>query len=182
MLIQQLVNYYGYEYQEICRMNISLINVLSKEEVLVEMKNAKEQKRKHFFFKHRLANNEIRNVEVYSGPVQLGETKLLYSIIHDISDRKEAEEIILRTNRLYAVISQVNQAIIRIKNREQLFEEICQVTVEHGKFQLAWIGFVDEVTGIVQPVVFKGHEDGYLSEIRAGNWLIQPLCYCSVFL
>ncbi|MEI7422321.1 MAG: ATP-binding protein [Prolixibacteraceae bacterium] len=166
--------YYGYEYKVICGMNIAEINVLSKEEVLAEMKSAKEQKRKHFYFRHRLANNEIRDVEVYSGPVQFGETKLLYSIIHDISDRKQTEDSIIRANRLFAVISQVNQAIVRIKDRKQLFEEICQVTVEHGKFQLAWIGFVDEGTGIVKPVVFKGHEDGYLSEIKPVRLTEEP--------
>ena len=48
---------------------------------------AVQEKRKHFNFTHRLANNEIRHVEVYSGPICIQGRKLLYSIIHDITDK-----------------------------------------------------------------------------------------------
>jgi PAS domain S-box-containing protein len=56
------------------------------------MERAKSEKRHHFFFRHRLANEEIREVEVYSGPIRLHGKELLYSIIHDITERKWMEE------------------------------------------------------------------------------------------
>ena len=45
-----------------------------------------------FEFVHRLADGSTRDVEVYSGPIRLGGRELLFSIIHDISERKRAEE------------------------------------------------------------------------------------------
>jgi len=52
---------------------------------------ARTEKRNYFIFKQRLANGSIRNVEVYSSPLVVAGKTLLYSIIHDISDRKQTE-------------------------------------------------------------------------------------------
>lgn len=84
----------------------------------------------------------------------------------DITEQKKSEEAIVRLNRLYAVISQVNQAILRTKNKYQLLEDICSISIEFGKFRMAWIGVVDEKTKKVIPITIKGTEDNYLSLIR----------------
>jgi len=85
-------NYYGYKKNELKDMHIQDINVLSKEQVFKEMQNAKTESRNYFNFLHRLANGEIRDVEVFSGPITIGNEKVLYSIIHDISARKLIEK------------------------------------------------------------------------------------------
>ena len=54
--------------------------------------------------------------------------------------RKQNELKISNLSRLYATLSQVNQAILQVKERGQLFHTICRVAVEYGKFGLAWIG------------------------------------------
>ncbi|MCX6120148.1 MAG: PAS domain S-box protein [Ignavibacteriales bacterium] len=84
----------------------------------------------------------------------------------NITERKRAEEKIQRANRVYAVISQIYQAIVRTRDKDKLFEEVCHIAVENGKFKMAWIGIVDEETKLVQPVTFSGVEDGYLSTIK----------------
>lgn len=84
--------YYGWSRSEICAMNISEINTLSNKELKIEMKRAKDLNDQHFIFKHKLSNNEVRDVEVYSGPIQFGNSELLYSIVHDITERKQIEE------------------------------------------------------------------------------------------
>ena len=83
--------YYGYEKDEITNLRIMDINNLPEEQVLAEMKKAELEKRKYFQFHHRLSNGETRDVEVYSGPITLNGEKLLYSIINDISERKQYE-------------------------------------------------------------------------------------------
>jgi PAS domain S-box-containing protein len=84
--------YYGWSHAEICHLNIDEINSLSKEEIAGEMQLAKEEQRNHFFFRHRLATNEIRDVEVYSGPIRFGDETMLYSIVHDVTDKTLIEE------------------------------------------------------------------------------------------
>ncbi|MBN1251479.1 MAG: PAS domain S-box protein, partial [Bacteroidales bacterium] len=90
---QAACNYYGYSYNQLISMNINEINTATKEEIYEQMQKAKKDESKNFFFKHKLANNEIRDVEIYSGKVNYKGQMMLYSIIHDISERKKAEQI-----------------------------------------------------------------------------------------
>ena len=64
-------NYYGYSYEELLNMKIYQINTLTSEELKVEMYNAVQEKRNHFYFKHRLSNGDVRLVEVYSGTITM---------------------------------------------------------------------------------------------------------------
>lgn len=84
--------YYGYPHELLTRMTIAEINTLSPEEIFAEMQKAKEGRKRHFAFRHRLANGEIRDVDVYSGQVVIGGRRLLHTIVHDVSDRKANEE------------------------------------------------------------------------------------------
>ncbi len=65
---------------------------------------------------------------------------------------KVAERKILQLNRVYALLSDVNQAIVRIRDPDELFSEACRIAVETGGFQAAWIGQIEEKTGRLQPV------------------------------
>lgn len=84
-------DFYGYSLEDLKKLKISDINVLSEEKIKEEMLNAHTEKRNYFNFKHRVANGELRDVEVYSSPLTVGGRSLLHSIIHDISDRKKME-------------------------------------------------------------------------------------------
>lgn len=84
-------HYYGWTQEELQNMSVSEINALSPEEVLAEMEKSKKQQNRSFSFIHRLKNGQARHVEVFSGPVTFGERKLLFSIVHDVNDRKMAE-------------------------------------------------------------------------------------------
>ena len=87
--------YYGYSRAEITALKISDINTLTQQEVLREMVNATKENRAHYYFKHRLANGEIRDVEVHSGPINWDGKQLNYSIIHDITARIVAENALI---------------------------------------------------------------------------------------
>jgi PAS domain S-box-containing protein len=74
-----------------------------------------------------------------------------------------AEEEIRRLNRLYDVLSQVNQAIVRIRSREELLSTVCRLVVERGAMDLAWIGWLDPATSRINPIAHFGIENGILS-------------------
>ena len=45
-----------------------------------------------YIFSHRLANGDVRTVEVHSSPIEVKNKKILFSIVHDITERRQAEE------------------------------------------------------------------------------------------
>ncbi|MFZ4398978.1 MAG: PAS domain S-box protein [Bacteroidales bacterium] len=107
--------FYGWSHHAICNKNISEINTLSNEEISAEMQKASNEKRLQFYFNHRLANGEIRNVEVNSGPVQFGDTKLLYSLVHDVTDKKIIEEKLKKSEETYRnLVESISEAIYEI--------------------------------------------------------------------
>ncbi len=83
--------YYGFPLEELKAKKITEINTLTEDQALTEMQLAKAEERRQFYFRHRLAGGEIRDVEVYSGPIIMGEKELLYSIVHDITERTRLE-------------------------------------------------------------------------------------------
>lgn len=85
--------YYGYPCQTITGMRIFDINPMPADLMLKEMAKAKAAKRNYYIFKHRMVTGELRDVEVFTGPIQRQGKTLLFSIIHDVTDRIKAEEM-----------------------------------------------------------------------------------------
>jgi PAS domain S-box-containing protein len=84
----------------------------------------------------------------------------------DVTERKAREREIERLNRLYAALSELNQAVARVKSREELFDEVCRITAERAGFQLVWIGWPDSDTHEVHAVARAGQSGGYLDRVR----------------
>ena len=89
---QAACEFYGYTPAGIRTRTIADINTLPPDEISEEMARAAAQQRSYFVFKHRLSSGSVRDVEVHSGPVNIRGRRLLYSIIHDVTERKHAEE------------------------------------------------------------------------------------------
>jgi len=97
-------DYYGYTRDELLAMKVWDINVRGEDGVRPEMERAKSQEVSYFHFRHMKASGEIRDVEVHSGPIDAGGRKLLYSIIHDVTDRRRAETALQQSEEKYRVI------------------------------------------------------------------------------
>jgi diguanylate cyclase (GGDEF)-like protein/PAS domain S-box-containing protein len=95
-------------------------------------------------------------VELAVVPIAGRVTPTFAGFIRDITQRKLAEERIKRLNRVYAVLSGINAAIVRVRDRPELLEESCRIAVEAGRFVMAWIGVVDHAASVVKPVASAG--------------------------
>jgi PAS domain S-box len=133
-------SFYGYNYPDFITKKISELNILTNEQIHAEMKLAKNEQRNLFYFKHRLADGQIRDVEVYSGPIIYQGKELLYSVIHDITERNRAAEKMKELNHeLENVISERTteleemNAVLEETNAE--LEEI-NAELEEGNRQL----------------------------------------------
>ncbi len=88
--------YYGFTREELKMKKMSEINSTVSEKLNTEMETASPGKSNLYYLKHKLANGDIRDVDVFSGPIQVKGEKLLYSIVHDITERRLAEEQLIR--------------------------------------------------------------------------------------
>ena len=88
-------------------------------------------------------------------------------IARDLSVERAAQSRIDRMNRGYAMLRAVNAAIVRIRERAELFDEACRIAVARGGFRMAWIGIEGPTRR--DPVVVLAHagaESGFLSRVR----------------
>src|SRR5437667_239089 len=57
-----------------------------------------------------------------------------FNTLQDVTAQKRDEERIKRLNRVYAVLSGINSLIVRVRGRDELFREACDLAVQHGNF------------------------------------------------
>ncbi|MFN8469130.1 MAG: PAS domain S-box protein [Caldilineaceae bacterium] len=89
--------YYGWTHEQLCRMTIGDIATTPIAEILAEWNRPYEEQRDHYTFEHRRAEGAVRDVEVYCGPVQVGGRELVCAIMHDITERRQAEQAVVRS-------------------------------------------------------------------------------------
>lgn len=106
-------------------------------------------------------------VEVNARPVVVDGRKHVLSIIRDISLRKMQEEEIARLSRLYFVISQINQILLHVKNRQELFDQVCAVLVKVGGFRVARIDWLEVSSGLLRTAAVAGDHHDLADEISA---------------
>jgi PAS domain S-box-containing protein len=84
--------FYGWKKEEFTQKSVAQINTLPENTVKENLQSAFTSQRNRFEFKHRKKDGQISDVEVFSGPIRLNGKILLYSIIHDITERTRIEE------------------------------------------------------------------------------------------
>jgi PAS domain S-box-containing protein len=89
------LNYYGYSLESLRSLPIEQLNQLTQAEVAAEMQRAKNAHCNYFEFRHRLATGEIRDVEVHASTVTWKGQELLFSIVHDITERKQIDAALI---------------------------------------------------------------------------------------
>ncbi|MDX8341119.1 ATP-binding protein [Draconibacterium sp. IB214405] len=87
--------FYEWSREELRRMTIDEINTYSKEKIDNELRKLRKQGSIRFEFKHRLKNNKIRDVEVFSSIIEIENRAVIHSVIHDITERKKAEKALI---------------------------------------------------------------------------------------
>lgn len=93
--------FYGWSREQLRQMRIQDINPLSSEEIRHKMATVKAGERVHFEFRHRLADGSIRDVSVFSSRIMIKGKALLHSIVHDITEQKQAEKLLREQEQRY---------------------------------------------------------------------------------
>ena len=168
---QAACNFYGWSHEEMIQKKITDINILPQEKTIFNLNQTKALKNNHLFFKHKLANGEIRDVEVYSNTILFGNTTNIYSIIHDITERTQLEEA-LRESEYFFKESQRAASIGSYKTdfvnncweSSEVLDQIFGITNDYNKSLEGWLDLIhpddkDVMTQyILDEVLSKGSE------------------------
>ena len=106
------------------------------------IERAKANKQNYFEFSHRLADGSIRDVEVFSSSIQVNGKLLIHSIVHDVSDRKRAEQEIKQEMSRFESLYRINQ--FSADNIQQLLDFALEEAISLTKSKIGYIFFYDE--------------------------------------
>ena len=95
-------SFYGYNSDQFAGLSVFDINIHPQQEIINKMGEALNVEHALFQFQHRLANSEIRDVEVYCSPVEITKRQFIVSMIHDISERIRLEKRLKKSERQLA--------------------------------------------------------------------------------
>lgn len=110
--------FYGYSRTQLTASKIVDLNGLTLEEAAQEFRRTRETNQQPYLLKHRLANGEIRDVESYAGPIQIGGKTYQFSIVHDITRRKQAEAALQRERNFVSAVLDTVGALVVVLDRD----------------------------------------------------------------
>ncbi len=149
--------FYGYTKGHIRKLQITDLNTQSNRGILSEMRRAQGKDKSHFHFQHRLATGELRDVEVYSGPITVSGRHLLYSIVHDVTQRRAVESALAREARINSSVARVAQAIVSVERfSDRIFEIILEEALALTRSRHGFVSEIDKETG---EDVWRAHTD-----------------------
>lgn len=90
----------------------------------------------------------------------------MFGIVQDISERWALEQSLLNMQRMYWILSEANQTVIRAPDTTALFHGLCRVLTESGLFRLAWVGRMDGEQGRIVPLARTGEASPYVDGLN----------------
>ena len=108
------------------------------------------------------------------GPIVDGEVEFVAGSTRNVTERIRSNEIlraselsVRRLNRVHSVLSEINALIVRVQNRNILFEEACRIAVEQGGFSLAVVSTFDHLTAEPTSAASSSNDEKFAVVIQA---------------
>ncbi len=150
--------FYGWSVEALNSMNINQIKIQDPESSLfMQRKTLDDQGNFYAEDQHRLSNGKIRTVEIFTSTIRFQGQDALHSIIHDVTDKRQAEEKL----HLMGKALEQSPVSITISDREGLIEYV------NPKFSEITGYSQDEVMGTRSDILnSKEHSNAFSKSIR----------------
>lgn len=132
---------------------------------------------REFVTECRLVRQDGAVVWIYANAVplyQAGDSGIgRIGTIMDMTEHKLQQDKIARLSRIRAVSSAINGAIVRIRDRNLLFQEACRIAVEEGGFPLAIIAMFNPTTGKLISAAHQGSDPEFVqTHLRDSGYIL----------
>gem|GEM_PF-4280302 len=154
-----VANIFGEDLADICLNNRKTISATgANQEFIQSITNSKGDNVEFLINEFLLEGTEGRT---YFGGIGIDITNQ----ISTESELKESKKRLSRLNRLYSVLSQINEIIVRSTEKDTLLTELCRIIVAKAEIQLAWAGIYDEKQDLVHPLASYGPHTDYIKNV-----------------
>ncbi|MBI1939467.1 MAG: PAS domain S-box protein [Ignavibacteriales bacterium] len=152
---EKAISTYGYSREEFLRTSAADLRTEKfRVKTEIDLNETIEKGGGIFETEHVKKDGTVLPVEISSRSIILKGKKYYQSIVRDISERKNFERNIINLNRVYALLSNTNEAIVKLRDKQELFDKICSIAVENGKF--------------ISSVIFLVNDKGRTLEVKSG--------------
>ena len=87
--------------------------------------------------------------------------------VQDITERKRAQEELLRINRAHRALSSCNEALIRATDESAWLDQVCRIIVDKAGYRFCWVGRAErDEAKTVTAVAQAGVDEGYLEAVH----------------
>ena len=122
-----------------------------------------------FEWVYKRTDGSLFPTEIVLTRFELNSEILLQKSVRDISFRKNDQVRIHRLTKFHDALGQCKEAIVRSRNADELFHEICRIAVQIGGLRMAWVGQVEEANQQVKVVTSFGDEKNFLESIMVST-------------
>ncbi|MHB9132435.1 MAG: PAS domain S-box protein [Armatimonadota bacterium] len=160
----------GYQPQEMLgKPVIDFIDPLMREAVKEHMTHRREGETETYEIRLLRKDGGILWAKIAANPLMDEHQHFIggLTMITDITEQHLATHRLEEVNRELTVLADTDQALIRAREESALLERVCRIIVDEGGYALAWVGFVEDDTGVhIRPVAHAGADDTYLHQLR----------------
>ena len=102
------------------------------------------------------------NISVFPIANETGWFTHWVSIQKDVTERKNAEVALAKSNRTNQFASRLNELVLKAKTREEILDNIPDIAVKIGGFEFVWLTKPDIESGNLKTISYAGNENGYI--------------------
>ncbi len=158
----------GYSHEELMRMGPLDLLTVSREELISSYDAAIAAGPQGIRMEStsRLKDGRETFVELNRQAVQIDGRWIIVTISRDVTERKRAELAAQRLARMFAALSDTNEAIMRVSSSEDLYQRVCEAAVHGGRLKAASICVPRETSGDAKIVAVAGEDADTVRDVQ----------------
>ena len=164
---ERALEMYGYSRGEMLGLHAAVLRSAEEQwEFEEQWGRTRAQSGLLFETRHARKDGTVFPVEINARPIVVEGKTYYQSILRDITERNQARAQLEDANRLYAVLSNSNHAIAKAATEQEVFDSVCQIGAETGRFKIVAIGMADESGTWLRPMACAGESRSYARPIE----------------